>query len=252
VAQGNLKRKQARRNMKNASRLLQLSVLASVFLAVVGVRAAGADTISFNLDSGNPAVSPYPGPYISVSVNRTDDVTAILTFASLDSVNGLYTYAMGATDMVGASIHANTFTVTGLSEIGGGTPSNNGAGNVNGFGVFNLTIANTDGFGDRATQVMFTVHNTSGTWGSAGDVLAPNANGALAAAHVFVVNGPQGSLCNNAAGAPAACATGFAAGSGGPGTPRDISAVPEPSSLLLLASGLGGVARWARRKYRNV
>jgi len=49
-----------------------------------------ADTFSFNLGVGNPAISGYPGPYVSVTVNRTNSTHATITFTSLTAAGNIY------------------------------------------------------------------------------------------------------------------------------------------------------------------
>ena len=50
-----------------------------VAIAGFGLQQAKADTFSFNLSVGNPAISGYPGPYVSVNVNRTNSTHATIT-----------------------------------------------------------------------------------------------------------------------------------------------------------------------------
>jgi hypothetical protein len=107
--------------------------------------------------------------------------------------------------------------------------TNGGSGNVDGFGVFNQTVNNMDGFAQRAIEVAFTVTDTSGTFASAASVLASNSLGFDAAAHVANVDGSI---------------TGFVAE--GPGI-----VVPEPSALATLGSGLallGLLLGWRSRR----
>lgn len=205
-------------------------------LLLVGPSGARADSILYQLSLGNAAISGYAGPYADVTVNRTSLTAATITFTS-DSVAG-NTYLLGDGASGAVNVNAATWTVGSFVVSNGGigfTPgplSDGGSGNVDGWGVFNQTVNSFDGYTHSADVVQFTITNTSGSWATAADVLTPNADGYVAAAHIFVCSG-AGS-CNASSGA---LATGFAAG-----------VVPEPStlSLVLLGGSLLGVRRRSR------
>jgi hypothetical protein len=61
-----------------------------IAVACFGLQQAKADTFSFNLGVGNPAISGYPGPYASVTVNRTNSTNATITFTSLTAAGNIY------------------------------------------------------------------------------------------------------------------------------------------------------------------
>jgi hypothetical protein len=90
-----------------------------------------------------------------------------------------------------------------------------------------------DGFTHSSSTITFTLTNTSGTWGSAGDVLIANADGFDAAAHIFVTTSPANA-------SNSALATGFAAETGG-----GISVPDGGMTVMLLGVALGalGMAR---------
>jgi hypothetical protein len=110
---------------------------------------------------------------------------------------------------------------------------NYGSQNVDGFGWFNFTLDNSDGYTNTVYTVTFDLTNTGGEWASASDVLTPNADGYTVGAHVFVCDGLP---CVPSSGA---IATGYAAN----GTP-----IPEPASIALFGSGLIGLAGLVRRR----
>jgi hypothetical protein len=205
-----------------------------VAIAGLGLQQAKADTFSFNLSVGNPAISAYPGPYVSVTVNLTNSTHATITFTSLTAAGNIY--LMGDGSSVAVNVNATSWTVnnvTGSNSGTGFTPgpySNGGSGNGDGFGVFNQRINSFDGFGNSSDSVTFTLTNTSGSWANAMAVLLANSGGSLAAAHIFVTVSPanagNGALC-----------TGFAANGG---------QVPDGgTTVMLLGVALGalGVVR---------
>jgi hypothetical protein len=220
---------------------LPVGVLALLGVLAVGAAAARADSIPYLISAGNTAVSAYPGPYAEVLVDLTSSTMATITFTS-NSVGG-YTYLFGDGASAAVNVNATSWTVgsfaasnagTGFSP---GTLSNGGSGNVDSFGVFNQTVNDFDGFMHAADSVQFTITNTSGTWATAGDVLTPNADGNVAAAHLFVCSADGYGNCNQADGA---LTTGFA------------SQVPEPSTALLVgvASSILAARRPRRRNVR--
>ena len=201
------------------------------FMSFIG-HPVEADSITFNLGTGNPAISGYPGPYASVLVNRTSTTTAIITFTSLTNSGKIYLFGDGSS--VGVNVNATTWTlgaITGSNAGTGFTPgpfSDGGAGNEDGFGSFNQNINSFDGFTHSSDTVSFSLTDTSGTWANAGAVLTGNADGNLAAAHIFVTSFPANA-------ANGALATGFASGF------THVSVPDGGTTVMLLGAGLSAL-----------
>src|SRR5262249_50540205 len=166
------------------------------------------------------------------------------TFQSLNNGGNLYRLTDGSS--AGLNVNASSFSVTnpvGTTSISGFTPgpfslvNPPGTSNVNGFGAFNLVIDDQGSFQNSAETITFDITNLSGIWASESDILTANANGALAVAHVGACANP----CTTSSGF---AFTGFAAGSGGTVPPVET---PEPSTLLLLGSGLLALCALGRR-----
>jgi hypothetical protein len=207
-----------------------------IAIAGLGLQQAKADSISFKLSVGNSAISGYPGPYASVTVNRTDSTHATITFTSLTAAGNIYLLGDGSSVAVNMNATSWTLgTITGSNAGTGFTPgpySNGGSGNVDGFGVLNQTINSFDGFTHSSGSISFTLTNTGGTWGSANQVLIANAQGAMAGAHIFVTLSPANAKNG-------ALATGFAANGG--------AQVPDGGTTVMLLGVALGVLGMVRR-----
>jgi hypothetical protein len=206
-----------------------------VVLAAVAVLAvfalsplyAAADTFTFDMTVPNTAISPYAGPYATVSVNLVSGTTATITFTSDTAAGNIY--LMGSNASVAVNVNAASWTLGTVSGSNSGTGfltasySNDGAKSADGFGSFNQTIKSFDGFTHSSSTISFTLRNNRGTWAHANQVLVANAKGYLAAMHVFVTSSP-------ARRSNGARATGYAAN--GP------VKLPEPGVLTMLLVGL--------------
>jgi hypothetical protein len=221
----------------------KLKYIAAVLIAIAGfgLQQAKADQFVSSLNHGNTGptgISGFPGPYGTVLVTLTSSTTATITFTSSTNSGNIYLFGDGGS--VAVNLNASTFTVdsiTGSNSGTGFTPGPYtfaGAGVEDGFGSFNLTINSFDGFTHSSDSITFTVTNTSGTWGSAADVLIANAGGFDAAAHIFVTASPANA-------ANGAISTGFAAETGG------HVVVPDGGTTVMLLGAALGVLGMARR-----
>ena len=208
-----------------------------IALACFGLQQAKATT-TYTLSNPNGAIAAFPAPYGSVTVNL--DVTqtiATITFTAANTAAFQYLFGDGGTAAVNVNGAFTLGAITGTHLPGFGFHagegySDGGAGQVDGFGNFNLTINSSDGYTRSSNSVTFTLTKTSGTWSSDANVLIANAQGAFVAAHIFVTAfpaDPNGS----------ALTTGFASNGGAVNTPDGGTTV----MLLGVALGALGMAR---------
>ena len=215
------------------------TTIALASLVLVAGRSARADIANYDISVGNSAITPaaWGLPYGTVSVNRTSSTTATITFTS-DSGYLFLDSGSAAVNVNALSWTVSGLTGTTLAGFSGPDLSNAGSGQEDGFGSFNQTFDEFDGFTWALHTISFTLTNTSGTWSTAGSVLTGNNDGNLLAAHVGECNVNPctftgGSFSN----------TGFASETGAINNP-----VPEPSSLALFGTGIIGLAAMMRRK----
>jgi hypothetical protein len=213
--------------------LARAAGVALLGLLVLGASNARADSISYQLVLGNPAISGFAGPYASVLVDLTSPTTATITFTSY--TGGSNPYLLGDGGSVAVNVNAASWTlgsIVGTNAGVGFTPgpwTNAGSGNENGFGSFNQRIDSFDGYSHTSDSLSFTITNTSGSWAVAAGVLTPNSGaGSVAAAHIFVTTPPA----NASSGA---LATGFAV-------------VPESGTFALAGLGMLGLAGLGSRR----
>jgi hypothetical protein len=130
-----------------------------------------------------------------VTIDRTSDTTAEVTFRSLTHDNHAYLLVDGNTAAL--NVNSTDFDVTGATGSQLATmvdfdpPSLNvadppGTSNVDRWGSFNCTRKNFDSFKNAASEITFTLTNNNGNWSSVNDVLVANADGYSVASHIAV------------------------------------------------------------------
>lgn len=197
-----------------------------VFLLAAGAPRMLANTVTSTLGVSNLG-SGFTGPFGAVTIDLTNSTTAIITFSS--DTNGGNLYLMGGAKAADLNVRGAFDVSSSVTESNSGSgfkPKSSsytvGGTKVDGFGKFDFTLNNKDGFKNSASSISFTLDAISGnTWSSAANVLTANNKGYDAAAHIFVCKMP----CTESEGATA---TSFAAETAGHFT------APEPGSVTLV------------------
>lgn len=218
------------------SRVLGAS-LAALALAALTPTPASA-TLSLTLGAPNDGLEVFTGPYATLDVTRNSATTATITYTGLDSPVGGYHFLFGDGGSVGLNVNGTgvTYTfgnVTQPQSIGGGVkpPSftRDDGSNLSDFGAFNFVLDNFDGFKNAFRTI--TLHLTAtANWATDADVLTGNAQGYLAASHIFVANEDYTNTQ----------ITGFAA--------NGVNPVPEPGAIAFVITGLGTLGFAALRR----
>ncbi len=133
---------------------------------VLGASPANADLIE-TINQPNSALSGFTPGYVSLVIHLSDSTHATATFTSLSSGTTLYRIGDGSSadlNVAGsfsAALDSESGTATGFTP----TFSAFSSGQVDGWGNFNLTLDNFDGYGDSATQIVINLTATAGnTW----------------------------------------------------------------------------------------
>src|SRR5690242_10648615 len=204
-------------------RKLALSLAMFAIVALSSAVLAKADQVTINIP--NSGLSGTPGPYATVTytLNGTGGIDVSVqtapgfaAFGEGNGNNGLFGFnVVGST----AGLAATNFSRDFLS-------ANLGAGNMEGFGDFGVTLSCCNP-ANAITSFSLAVTRTGG-FSSASQLFEANENGAHFAIHIAPTNGNP---------------TGFAADSG--------TSTPEPTSMLLLGTGLVSVAFGLRKRRKT-
>jgi hypothetical protein len=187
-------------------------------VALGSAAVANADAVLINVP--NAGLSGSPGPYATVTyvLNGSNiDVTVQMTagfqaFGQGNGNNGIFGF-----NVVGSTAGLN---ITGLPA---GWSFSATGGQMDGFGNFDVTIDCCNP-ANAVSSFSFTISRTGG-FSSASDIFEASSTGAHFAIHIAPTNGNP---------------TGFAA-----------DAVPEPTTMLLLGTGLAALAGGLRKRLKT-
>ena len=188
-------------------------------LLLIGAQILSADIITLTLVAGNTALSggSTPPPYGTISV----DVPTVGGAATI-TVTGAGSYTFGDGAMLGFNVAGSTagLSVNGPTSIKIVNCCN--PQNVDGWGLYQVTIDNKDGWPMSLSSFVLTVNRTGG-FASASDLVVNNGMGHPFVAHVFANGGAF---------------TGYAT----------TGVIPEPGTLALIGGGLLGMGIFSRRR----
>jgi VPDSG-CTERM motif len=218
--------------MKLVKYIALMPLLCAAFAVQPAKAVAITPTFPSTLNVGNSDLTGngFNPPYGTVDVSLTGQV-ATITFTAAAG------YEFGDGGAADVNVNSTNFTanIGSVTESPGSSLFDSfSSGNADGFGDFNLKLNNKD-FSVGFTTISFTVTNNNllSPWLTTSDVLAFNASGFDAAAHIrSTVNNPTG-------------ITGFAGeGFGTPSTPDSGTTAMLLGGAL---AGLGLVRRYLKR-----
>lgn len=209
--------------MKTILTLRRLALSLAIFAVVSLGSAAIARADQAIINVPNSGLSGSPGPYATVTyvLNGSNiDVSVVMNagfqaFGQGNSNSGIFGF-----NVVGSVVGLN---ITNLVGVNGFFPA---GGQMDGFGNFDVTLECCNP-ASAVNSFSFTVSRTGG-FSSASNLFEANAAGTHFAVHIAPTNGNP---------------TGFAGDSGTPTTET-----PEPAAMVLLGTGLVGVATRLRRR----
>jgi PEP-CTERM motif-containing protein len=204
-------------------RKLAVSLAMFAVVALGSAVAANADQVVINVP--NAGLSGTPGPYATVTYTLNGNVIDVnvqmaLGFTAFGDGNG-------NNGIFGFNVVGSTAGLS-VTNLPAGFSANLGGGQMDGFGNFEVTLSCCNPQ-NGVTSFSFTVSRTGG-FSSASDLFEASSSGAHFAVHVAPSDGSP---------------TGFA---GDAGTPSEV---PEPTSMLLLGTGLVTLAAGLRRRYKT-
>ena len=205
--------------MSRLTNLRKFAISLAMFAVVALGSAVVANADSVIINVPNAGLSGTPGPYATVNyvLNGSNiDVTVTMfpgfaAFGTGDANNGIFGF-----NVVGSTAGLN------ITNLPAGFAFNPAGGQMDGFGNFDVTLSCCNPPG--VTSFSFTISRTGG-FSSASDIFEANGGGFHFAIHIAPTNGNP---------------TGFAA-----------DGVPEPTSMLLLGTGLITLATGLRKRFKT-
>jgi PEP-CTERM motif len=217
-------------------RKLAVSLAMFAVVALGSSAVAKADSVTLTLGIGNVAIVGFPAPFGEVKIDRTSTTTAQITVTGF--TQGAFTYLIGNGGSIGINfngvITSHSIVSFTQPQTTPGVPAytRDDGSNLDGWGAFNFVLDNFDGYDHSVSSLVFNVTCAACNWTNIADVLTPNDSDNLVAAHIFVTT--NGGTTNTGT-------TGFATD----GT------MPEPASMVLLGTGLIGIATGIRKRLRK-